>query len=112
MFRGRPDASDEGLVGGEDGRMQIAEFQRVIEAIYYEKDKARGAAGTFQWFVEEVGELARALREGEGAEEELADVLAWLSTLASIHGVELEEAVRKYAGGCPKCRSTPCRCEG
>jgi len=112
--RGRPDTSEEGLVGGEDTRMQIAEFQRLIEAIYYEKDKGRGAAGTFQWFVEEVGELARALREGtgEGAAEEFADVLAWLSTLASIRGVELEEAVRKYTGGCPKCKGTPCRCEG
>ena len=94
--------------------MQIAEFQRLIEAIYYRKDKARGEEGTFRWFVEEVGELARALRKGEGerATEEFADVLAWLSTLASIHGVELEEVVRKYAGGCPKCKGTPCRCEG
>jgi NTP pyrophosphatase (non-canonical NTP hydrolase) len=98
--------------------MQIAEFQRLIEAIYLEKDRARGSAGTFRWFVEEVGELAHALRAdplgAQGRErmaEEFADVLAWLSTLASIHGVELEAAVRKYTGGCPKCQGTPCRCE-
>ena len=102
--------------------MTIAEFQKRIEEIYLERDRARGLDGTFRWFVEEVGELARALGprrgsagEDEGAEEnlreEFADVLAWLVTLASIAGVDLEEAAaRKYAGGCPKCRSTPCAC--
>jgi NTP pyrophosphatase (non-canonical NTP hydrolase) len=92
--------------------MTIAEFQRRIEAIYYEKDSARGRAGTFMWFAEEVGELARAIRRGErrAAEEEFADVLAWLATLASIEKVELEQAVGKYAEGCPKCKRTPCEC--
>ncbi len=92
--------------------MEIAEFQRQIEAIYFERDSRRGAAASFRWLVEEVGELARALREGESAHarEEFGDVLAWLCTLASIHGVELEEAVRKYARGCPKCGGTPCEC--
>ncbi|MFO7899568.1 MAG: MazG nucleotide pyrophosphohydrolase domain-containing protein [Planctomycetota bacterium] len=93
--------------------MELAEFQRQIERIYFERDRARGVGGTFLWFVEEVGELATALRRpGEHAElaEEFADVLAWLSTLASISGVELEEAVRKYADGCPGCHHTPCTC--
>lgn len=92
--------------------MEIAEFQRLIERIYYQKDRARGLDGTFRWFVEEVGELARAIREGEAGEraEEFADVLAWLSTLASICGVELAEAARKYELGCPKCQETPCGC--
>jgi NTP pyrophosphatase (non-canonical NTP hydrolase) len=92
--------------------MQVGEFQRLIERIYLEKDRARGLEGTFRWFVEEVGELARAMRIGEQARlaEEFADVLAWLSTLASICGVELEEAVHKYAAGCPKCQQVPCRC--
>ena len=99
--------------------MEIAEFQRLIEEIYLDKDRARGSAATFQWFVEEVGELAHALRShpggGEAAArraEEFADVLAWLSTLASIHGVELEQAAAKYLEGCPKCKGRPCRCEG
>ena len=94
--------------------MQVCEFQRLIERIYFEKDSARGLEGTFRWFIEEVGELARAMRTGEpaggGLADEFADVLAWLSTMASISGVELEEAVKKYAGGCPKCSRTPCRC--
>ena len=94
--------------------MHIAEFQRLIEAIYYERDAARGVAGTHMWFAEEVGELTRALRRDAGGEHlagEFADVLAWLSTLASIKGIDLEAAAKaKYAEGCPRCRGTPCAC--
>jgi len=93
--------------------MTLAEFQRLIERIYYDRDKARGAAGTFLWFVEEVGELATELRrDGDTRRlaDEFADVLAWLCTLASISGVEMEEAVRKYADGCPGCGGAPCSC--
>ena len=93
--------------------MKIGEFQKRIEEIYYEKDAARGLHGTYFWFAEEVGELTRALRrdDRENLEEEFADVLAWLSTLASIKGIDLEEAARrKYADGCPYCQATPCAC--
>ncbi|MHC5211124.1 MAG: MazG nucleotide pyrophosphohydrolase domain-containing protein [Planctomycetota bacterium] len=94
--------------------MSIREFQDLIERIYGEKDLARGTAGTFMWFSEEVGELSRALRRGqrEELEQEFADVLAWLSTLASMHGVDLASAAGgKYAEGCPRCSHTPCTCE-
>jgi NTP pyrophosphatase (non-canonical NTP hydrolase) len=93
--------------------VKITEFQRLIESIYGEKDMARGTAGTFMWFVEEVGELARALKQGDRAELEMefADVFAWMATLASMHGVDLAEAAgKKYADGCPRCHSTPCAC--
>ncbi len=94
--------------------MTIGEFQGLIEAIYYEKDSRRGVDADFRWFVEEVGELAKALRGGDAAQltEEFADVFAWLCTLASISGVKLEEAVQKYARGCPKCGGRPCGCAG
>jgi NTP pyrophosphatase (non-canonical NTP hydrolase) len=95
--------------------MQIAQFQKLIEDIYYAKDSARGLAGTHMWFCEEVGELTRALRrdDRDELEGEFADVLAWLSTLASIAGVDLEAAARrKYAEGCPRCSATPCGCGG
>jgi NTP pyrophosphatase (non-canonical NTP hydrolase) len=93
--------------------MDIGEFQKLIERIYYERDSRRGPAATFRWLVEEVGELARAARRGERAqlEEEFADTLAWLSTLASLHGIDLEAAARqRYGLGCPKCRKVPCDC--
>ena len=92
--------------------MEIREFQKLIERIYLDKDRARGLEADFRWFVEEVGELARAMRSGDREEvsEEFADVFAWLSTMASICEVELDEAVKKYAEGCPKCNGTPCQC--
>lgn len=102
--------------------MKIGEFQRLIEEIYLRKDSARGVERTFMWFVEEVGELARDLlhappRSGQPVDpasplgREFADVLAWLATLASIAGLDLEAAARaKYGAGCPRCGGTPCRC--
>lgn len=96
--------------------MTIHDFQKLIEQIYFVRDQARGRDGTFVWFVEEVGELAKALARprddgGKNLREEFADVLAWLSTLASMAGVDLEAAAReKYEKGCPKCHATPCAC--
>lgn len=93
--------------------MTVHEFQALIERLYYEKDSGRGWQETFIWFVEEVGELGRALRsEGrEQIEAEFADVFAWLVTLASIHNVDLESAaLAKYGAGCPKCHAEPCIC--
>lgn len=93
--------------------MQVKEFQALIERIYFQRDSARGLSGTHMWFCEEVGELTRALRRNrrEELEGEFADVFAWLSTLASMSGIDLEEAARKkYALGCPRCQSTPCGC--
>ena len=93
--------------------MRIQDFQRRIEEIYFARDSARGLAGTHMWFCEEVGELTRALRRGEKRElaGEFADVLAWLATLASIAGVDLEAAARgKYEDGCPRCKRAPCAC--
>ena len=93
--------------------MTIREFQKLIERLYFEKDSGRGMEGTFMWLAEEVGELSRALRRGtkEELQGEFADCAAWLSTLASIAGVDLEQAVRdKYGEGCPKCHRSPCAC--
>ena len=95
--------------------MTLREFQQQIEAIYFAKDNGRGLAPTFMWFTEEVGELSRALRRGtrEDLEGEFADCAAWLATLASIAGVDLEAVVSaKYGAGCPKCGQTPCGCGG
>jgi NTP pyrophosphatase (non-canonical NTP hydrolase) len=82
--------------------MLIADFQKLIHDRYYPTDSARGAPGTFLWFAEEVGELAQAIAERErgednhaNLEEEFADVLAWMTTLANITGVDLTRAIEK-----------------
>jgi NTP pyrophosphatase (non-canonical NTP hydrolase) len=92
--------------------MTIDEFQNRIEEIYFDRDSARGVSGTFMWFTEEVGELARAVRTGtkDDLRKEFADVFAWLVSLASITGVRMEDAIEKYAHGCPCCRKAPCEC--
>ena len=46
----------------------LARLQEVIRATYDAKDRRRGVEGTFMWFVEEVGELATALRSGSPEE--------------------------------------------
>lgn len=78
--------------------MTISDFQDFIRKQYFERDTERGTPGTFLWFVEEVGELASALAgdDEKHMEEEFADVLAWLCTLANINGVDLTQAVEKY----------------
>ncbi|MFQ5430123.1 MAG: MazG nucleotide pyrophosphohydrolase domain-containing protein [Phycisphaerae bacterium] len=94
--------------------MDIADFQALIEKMYSARDRKRGAAGTFLWLMEEVGELAAAVGEGalEEKEGEFADVLAWLVTLANVEGVDLNRAIEKYAQGCPGCGRMVCVCTG
>ena len=81
--------------------MTIREFQDFIREKYYARDRQRGTPATFLWFVEEVGELASALAgdDDHNKEEEFADVLAWLCTLANINGVDLQTAIAKYTAG-------------
>ena len=92
--------------------MDLAEFQQQMRAVYGDRDRARGLARTFAWFTEECGELSRALFRGSDAdrEHEFADVLAWLASLADQADVDLAQAARRYADGCPRCGNTPCTC--
>jgi len=92
--------------------MELGELQDLMTRTYGERDSARGVPATVAWLAEEVGELARAARKGSPEEQlhELADVLAWLASLANQLGLSLEEAAGRYAGGCPKCGRAPCAC--
>ena len=94
--------------------ISLNDFQSLIRRMYFEKDLARGVDGTFMWLMEEVGELAAALREGTREEQaaEFADVLAWLTTIANVVNVDLAAAVRnKYGTGCPGCGQLVCKCD-
>ncbi|MHC5543987.1 MazG nucleotide pyrophosphohydrolase domain-containing protein [Singulisphaera rosea] len=96
------------------GSLTIGALQRQIREMYGAKDEARGDAATFLWLTEEFGELATALRSGTQEELalEMADVLAWLVTLANIRGIDLETAVaKKYGHSCPGCGTSPCVCD-
>jgi len=106
-------AGPESSPQGESPPITLAEFQKLIRDMYLPRDVHRGVDGTFMWLMEEVGELAGALREGSHEERasEFADVLAWLATIANVVDVDLTEAVRKkYGSGCPGCGQRVCQC--
>lgn len=92
--------------------MDLDDFQRVIDATFGQRDRARGVPSSVAWLAEEVGELAQSVRKGSHDQQvhEFADVLAWLASLANQLGVNLSEASQRYASGCPRCASTPCHC--
>ena len=94
--------------------MSIRDFQNLIRDLYYERDSKRGIDKTMLWIVEEVGELAEAVRKNDkkAIGEEMADVFAWLVSLANLFNIDLEEEVKKkYPGYCVKCGKKPCECE-
>jgi NTP pyrophosphatase (non-canonical NTP hydrolase) len=64
------------------------------------------------WLTEEVGELAQAVRKGSAADQlhELGDVLAWVASIAEQLELSLDDAVARYADGCPRCGGIPCTC--
>jgi NTP pyrophosphatase (non-canonical NTP hydrolase) len=93
--------------------VSVSDFQQLIRRMYYDKDVERGVDGTFMWLMEEIGELASALRgsDRQNLQEEFADVLAWLTTIANVAGVDLSKAIQeKYGSGCPGCHRFECTC--
>ena len=92
---------------------ELGELQRQMERTYGTRDRARGISATIAWLAEEVGELAKAVRKGsrEDRLHELGDTLAWLASLANQLGLSLDDAVARYAAGCPRCGGAPCVCE-
>ena len=92
--------------------MTIADFQKAIEATFGARDRKRGVERSFLWLVEEVGELAEAIRHGtpDEVEHEVGDVLAWLVSIANIAGIDVQEAARRFAKSCPYCHHIPCTC--
>ncbi|MDA8698076.1 nucleotide pyrophosphohydrolase [Rhodopirellula sp.] len=93
--------------------LSIADLQRHIRTMYFEKDIIRGVDGTFMWLMEEIGELAAALRgnDRENLAEEFADVIAWLATIANVADIDLNAAlIAKYGNGCPGCSRLECVC--
>jgi len=93
--------------------MHVREFQEMMRRIYFHRDSERGTEGTYAWLVEEVEELGAALKKKntKAMEDEFADVLAWLASLANVVNIDLEgAAINKYDNKCPKCGQTPCKC--
>jgi NTP pyrophosphatase (non-canonical NTP hydrolase) len=93
--------------------MHIYEFQELMRHLYFHRDSQRGVEKTFEWLVEEVAELGEALKidDRKALEDEFADVIAWLASLANVADINLEKAaLNKYNNKCPKCGHSPCQC--
>ena len=85
----------------------------MMQRLYFHRDSKRGVEGTYNWLVDEVKELGDALKANDkkALENEFADVIAWLASLANVTHIDLEKAaLNKYDDKCPKCRHSPCEC--
>jgi len=93
--------------------LQISDFQQMMRNLCFHRDSKRGIKGTYNWLVDEVQELGEALQNNDkqSLENEFADVIAWLASLANVTSINLEKAaLTKYNNKCPKCQSSPCKC--
>ena len=89
----------------DPANLTLTAFQEHIKTRYETVDRARGTPRTWMWFIEEVGELSHALAKADdraNLEEEFADVLAWLCTLANINDIDLAKVlIDKYLSDQP-----------
>ena len=94
--------------------MDTKKAQNMIRSIYLERDRARGLERTLLRTFEELGELSDAILRSKSRNElsdEIADVFAWVCSIANLLDIDLSEALcSKYSGVCSKCGRTPCEC--
>ncbi len=95
--------------------MEIRDAQEMMRRIYYERDRARGIERTMLRTFQELGELSDAILRKSSHEEleaEMADVFAWLCSLANLMDIDLGEVLsRKYPNSCSRCGKSPCVCK-
>ena len=97
--------------------MEISDFQQKMRDLYVHNDKKRGIHRTCLWLGEEIGELMSELKYGidkidkRAAAEEMADIYAWVASLANLLEIDLQSVILSKYSKCPKCNSDPCKCE-
>lgn len=98
----------------EDSLLKIEEAQEMMRKIYGERDRARGIEGTLARTFDELEELREAIGNKETVKsiaDEIADVFAWLCSLANLLEIDVSEAFyEKYSNVCSKCKKSPCDC--
>jgi NTP pyrophosphatase (non-canonical NTP hydrolase) len=99
-------------IAGPHDPATFSGLQRLMDETYGARDRGRGVPATVAWLAEELGELAQAVRKGSRDDQlhEFGDVLAWVASLANQMGIDLDDAVARFAGGCPRCGGRPCAC--
>ncbi|MEO3993287.1 MAG: MazG nucleotide pyrophosphohydrolase domain-containing protein [Desulfurococcaceae archaeon TW002] len=75
----------------------LREVQELMSKYYLQRDRERGVYATFTWLIEEIGELAESIlnKNKKAQEDEIADVLAWLASLANLLSIDLEKAFKQ-----------------
>uniref|UniRef100_A0A7J2TJS0 Nucleotide pyrophosphohydrolase n=1 Tax=Archaeoglobus fulgidus TaxID=2234 RepID=A0A7J2TJS0_ARCFL len=87
--------------------MELSKLREILKEKYYPLDSKSSPLFLLSVLFEEVGELAESVRKRDlkGIEEELADVLFMILSLANYFGVELEKKlIEKYVKGDPSKR--------
>ena len=94
--------------------MDTKEAQDLIRRIYLERDKEKGMERTLLRTFQELAELSDAIskdRPMEEVEAEVADVFAWVISIANLLEIDLGNALlRKYNNACSRCGKVPCKC--
>ncbi len=95
--------------------MDTREAQEIMKRIYYERDRARGVERTILRTFQELSELSEVVMKNSDHDQmasEMADVFAWLCSLANLLGIDLSQALAsKYGNNCSRCHSAPCSCK-
>ncbi|WP_456467915.1 MazG nucleotide pyrophosphohydrolase domain-containing protein [Archaeoglobus sp.] len=84
--------------------MELTKLQQIIKEKYYTVDAKSGPLFLLAVLFEEVGELAEAVRRNDvaGVEEELADVLFMILSIANLFNINPEKRlIEKYVEGDP-----------
>jgi len=78
-------------------KITLKDVQELMSEYYLQRDRERGLYATFTWLIEEIGELAESIltQDKKAQEEEIADVLAWLASLANLLSIDLEKAFKQ-----------------
>ncbi len=78
-------------------KITLKDVQELMNKYYLQRDRERGLYATFTWLIEEIGELAESIltQDKKAQEEEIADVLAWLASLANLLSIDLEKAFKQ-----------------
>jgi NTP pyrophosphatase (non-canonical NTP hydrolase) len=94
--------------------LNIEEAQEMMRQIYLERDRLRGVEGTLKRTFEELEELREAIQNRDTTmviSDEIADVFAWLCSLANLLDIDVTNAFyKKYSDVCSKCKESSCVC--
>ena len=92
----------------------LKEWQATLKRIYGNINRLESRKRLWFHFMEEIGEISKALRHNnrENLEEECADALAWLLPLCTKLEADLDDLTwNNFPWECKVCHKQKCECE-